>query len=122
MKSLSWKQRDFKNTIDLKSPKGKAGSLRMSYFSHKESAEFYDQKFNFRSKGLFKERIQISDPKLRSEIGLIEYNLLSKKGIIKLSSGEIYSWRCGFTGWVISMNEKMIVDCKGLVFNGNVYY
>ena len=122
MKHLLWKQRDFKNTIDLNSPEGKAGSLSMSYFSNKESAELYDQKFNFSSKGLFKKKIQISDKKQTSEICSIEYKLLSNKGIIKLSSGEIYSWRCGFTGWVISRNGETIVSCEGLVFNGKVNY
>ena len=97
MNQLSWKQRPFRNTIELISENRNVGKIITQSLLRQQTGEINGKKYNFICRGLLFNKVQILNSLDKSFVGEIKYQYLSNRGLINLNSGEKFFWRFSYT-------------------------
>lgn len=106
---LRWKKGFFNNTYYIFNGHKIAGTLVDRSLSQSGIAEYGNNKYSFKTKGLFRQETQIIDNVTHNQIGNIRYNLWMNKAELTINH-EILYWK--YDDWV---NTKWIIsNCEGV--------
>ncbi len=95
--TLRWKRSAFSPTCHIISGEESIGYLKNSSFKQISEGSIRDKKYQFRTKGLFKQETTIIDMEKGMEIGMISYNSWMTKATIRFAD-RVLNWKYD-NGW-----------------------
>jgi len=120
---LRWKNRIFKDFYEISSGYSIIGTMKNKFWSQSAIVEINNKKYEFRTKGFFRQFTSISQMETNTEIGKISYNLWGNKAKIELYSGKVYDWKFDNlwgTKFSLSESNMVLIDYSGSYTNGKI--
>lgn len=118
--NLSWKKGIFSSTYKLFSGEQEAGYLKERTWSRKAEGVLNETKVSFRKKGVFSNKVEITDPETVETLGQIEMSTWKNKASITLGE-KMLKWRFSNnwnTKWELLEDGNPIVKYKSRTFSG----
>lgn len=119
---IYWKRRLLSDSTKLYVDSKLVGELRTNYFKRYTYGEINGHKFQFKTKGLFKQHTEVVDCKTNNVIGKIKYNGWFSKATIHAKDNLIIweyinFWR---TKWLIYDSNGNKIKFYGNLWNGQI--
>ena len=122
--NLSWKRRTFSTTYQIFSDEQVIGELQNSAFKQTSEGILRQKKYQFKTKGLFKQDTSIIDVNRGMEIGKITYNSWKSKASIQFSDRTI-GWKYDnrwHTKWSLYNEQGSIMKFAGGSSKGTIEF
>lgn len=122
--NLNWKRGAFSTTYQVFSEHKQIGYLRNYTFKQISEGKVNKKKYNFKTKGVFKQETQILDGESNKVIGNISYNSMMTKATIELQDRTLYwkydnGWQ---TRWRIFDDKHTLMKFAGRSSKGSIEY
>ena len=124
MKTLHWKKGAFKSTYKIYSNDTLVGTLKENVWKQSADGELTGKKYNFKTKGFFKQETEIVHADTNTALGKITYNSWMTKATIELSDRKIF-WKYDNvwnTKWSLFDSEGIQIQYQGSSFNGKIEF
>ncbi len=121
---LNWKRGVFSTTCHIFSGEESIGYLKSSSFKQISEGGIREKKYQFRTKGLFKQETTIIDAEKGVEIGKISYNSMMSKATIRFADRSV-SWKYdnGWqTKWSFYNDKGILMKFAGGSSKGSIEY
>lgn len=119
---LTWRKGLFSNLYEIYSSGNKIGNLRDKTFSRYSSGEINNQRYLFKTSGVFKQHTQIFDQVDNKFIGEIDYNNWMTKATLTIN-GKLINWRYDNlwnTKWRLINSEGIDIKYSGSSNSGRI--
>ena len=121
---LNWKRGAFSTTYRIYSGEKQIGELSDRAFKQIVEGRIRKKKYQFRTKGLFKQETRIIDGDTHEHIGLITYNSMKTRATIQYS-GQSLHWKYDNrwqSRWSISDDAGIRMKFAGKAARGSIAY
>ena len=121
---LSWRRGILSTTYQIFSKERQIGQLKNHTFKQISEGRINKKKYNFRTKGVFKQETQILDGDSNKLLGNITYNSMMTKASIKLPDRTL-SWKYDNglqTRWSLFNEHGILMKFAGRATKGNIEY